>query len=226
MLSHDGRQRPLSLSLSLVAFNVAPRSFKQRYYSHHNTAPFSLPLQTFSFLPSRHQMALTLRDRGPGRSDGRPFVPGGAHNGGSVTAPPAVSQRGIAAAARPDAGAGPTLVYHRSTTRTYNINDRLGEQSCTTTDAVTGLQSVAMTRTLGEAWVTYTKSRQLRGGDGRHGPESFDRQANGVEEGDDDAFDARWTQAAQRNPSFDMSRRLASHNALSAFGSGGVAALR
>lgn len=101
--------------------------------------------------------------------------------------------------------AAPQVVFRRSTSTTYNPNARVGQMLQTTTDGVSGVQTVVMAKLVDGKTVQLTRSRNMRNQNGEDDIARVVRYDDGrtLDDGEsDDAFEERWMNAVRRAPQF------------------------
>jgi len=86
---------------------------------------------------------------------------------------------------------GSQVLFHKKTSRVYNIHANCGEERQHATDGVVGRQELTVTRSLGDRSCTFTQSKDLR-----TGREEVSRSRRHVTEHEEDEFEQEWMRAA------------------------------
>jgi hypothetical protein len=95
-----------------------------------------------------------------------------------------------------------TLVYHKTSSRSYNIHDQVGQEMTVERDGILRRENTSFTKSLGDRGCTMTRSRpMMQSGRGRGGPEedAVDMKFHGgLQESGLEDFERQWEVAANR----------------------------
>jgi hypothetical protein len=91
------------------------------------------------------------------------------------------------------------VVYHKKTSRVYNIHSQCGEERGHSIDGIAGKEELTVTRSLQGRSSTFVQTRDMRSG-----VEHTSRNRQALQEADDERFEEEWmTQAARYLPPYN-----------------------